>query len=338
MNGGLGLVVFFHNKAQDPINPIDTLHMNMNEINALDLNLFLALNALLRERNVTRAAVELGITQSAMSHRLKNLRQVFEDPLLVRGEEGYLLTPTAQRLEPYVRRGLREFRLALENRNSFQPQFSERTFCLLTYDYVDYLVIPHLLKLLQEQAPGVRLKIRPLQQNDWAHALEQGEADLAIGTWFSEDMNLKKRQLFEDHFLTAVGRSHPYKQRILDLETYLSWPHALISTTGKGPSAVDHALQNIGRERRVLVQLPSFTAAPMLLLQSNLFLTAPRFLLKELARHLPIRLYPPPVDLNQWSLNMAWHERFQSDAAHAWLRDLISDAAMLAKGQEDVTF
>ena len=186
--------------------------MEMNDIHALDLNLFLALDSLLREKSVTRAAESLGVTQSAMSHRLKNLRRLFDDPLLVRGEEGYLLTPTAQRLEPYVNRGLTEFRLALENKNRFDPATSNRTFYLLTYDYVDHLIVPHLLSLIQQTAPNVRLIVRPLLQAQWARALEQGEADLAVGVYFPDSHVLKKRRLLEDNFLTAIGHKGNFHQ------------------------------------------------------------------------------------------------------------------------------
>lgn len=307
--------------------------MKMNEINTLDLNLFLALEHLLQHRSVTRAAEHMGITQSAMSHRLKNLRAVFDDPLLVRGEEGYLLTPTAQRLLPYISRGLTELRLALENRNQFNPATETRTFRLLTYDYVDLLVLPHLLQQFRKDAPNIHLKIRPLPQEGWERTLEQGRADLAVGTFFPDRASFMKRKLFEDNFLSGLGPNHPHQEDTLDLDTFLNGAHALISTTGKGPGAVDSALLKINKTRNVVVQLANFATAPLLLMKSDLILTAPKLMLHHLAENLPLRLFKPPIALNDWPLNMVWHQRFNADAAHQWLREQVLLAANKALQQ-----
>lgn len=298
----------------------------------LDLQLLVALEALIEHRNVTRAAVDLGITQSAMSHRLRRLRALLDDPVVVPARQGLVPTPRAQRLGGVVSRSLHELRAALKIAEHFDPATSDRTFTVVTSDFAEFEILPRVLEELSRVAPRVSVTmIEPFP--GLLEALERGEADLVVGPQVSAP-GLIQRKVGEDGFGTVVRRDHPRVGRHLDLDTFVALRHLVINPVGvSGISLVDEALAKLGRRRDVAMRVPHFLGAPFIAARSDLVLTGPYGLLRRATELLPLRLFEPPIELPLGRIFMSWHERVTEDPGHAWLRDVAGrcTAAVIAK-------
>jgi DNA-binding transcriptional LysR family regulator len=306
------------------------------QLAGVDLNLIVAFDALARERSVTRAAHRVGVTQSAMSHALRRLRDLLGDPLLVRGRSGMALTPRAESLVVPLRSGLMTLGRALAQPSVFEPATARRAFCLATPDLFDVLAIPLLLERIRRDAPGVDIAIVPLDEPRLADRLETGEVDAAIAPQI-EDLpsepasvsGLVRRRLFRDRFICFIRADHPAvrRKRRLSLASYAALSHALVSPRGEGPGLVDRILEQQGLTRRVALRLPHFYSALAIVAKSDLILTAPAGLALLVPGGLKVLALPPPLRLPQHSVNLLWHERFTKDPGHGWLRSLIVDVA-----------
>lgn len=287
----------------------------------LDLNLLLALDALLLERSVTRAAARVGLTQSAMSHKLRRLREVFDDDLLVGGRQGMVPTERALALAGPVRRGLLELHAAIRITAPFDPPTAERGFTILTSDYADFVILPRVLEHLGRHAPGIGIRIRP-PTGAVGQALEDGSADLVMGPAM-EGSGLKQRTVFQETFVVIVRPDHPAldDDGALPLPRYVEQGHVLVSADD-GPGIVDRALAEHGLRRRVVLRTPYFVGVPFMVARSELVATLPRALAEEAATVVPLRLLPPPLPLPSFRVTMTWHERAHRDPAHEWLREL----------------
>lgn len=297
------------------------------DLSGINLNLVVALDALLAEASVTRAAARVGVTQSAMSHSLRQLRELLGDALLTRGRGGMMLTPRAQQLAAPLHRGLLELQRALRNEPVFDPLTTTRRFTLLTGDYFAAALLPGLLGLLGREAPHVDLVIRHLIPAQVSAQLESGEVDLTLGAFPDPDPALRQQKLFTEDFVCVVRRGHPATRKGLDLDTYLRLSHILISPRGEGAGAVDVALAQLGHTRRIALRLPYFLTAPLAVVDSDLILTAPRRLVETFIGAWPLQLLSPPVTLKPFDVLQVWHERFSSDPGHRWLRSLVARAA-----------
>lgn len=338
------------------MSPTIDIHESMNAIHgaagadlperlaAVDLNLLVALDALARERSVTRAAKRLGVTQSAMSHALRRLRALFADPLMVRGRGGMALTPRAEALVAPVRSGLVALGRALSDPDAFEPRSARRAFCLSSPDLFDALAVPPLLERARREAPGVDLAVVAPNERTLARRLETGEIDLAVvpridtpraSPWALEAPGLVCRTLFRDRFVCVLRAGHPalgagrdrrHEPR-LSLERFVSLSHALVSPGGEGRGVVDLELERRGLGRRVALRVPNFYTALVAVAKSDLVLTAPSALRALWSSELPLVALRSPLALPRHSLNLFWHERFSNDPGHRWLRTLMTEVA-----------
>lgn len=312
-----------------------TMIMTRTHLSSLDLNLLLALDALLQERHVTRAASRMSLTQSAMSRALARLRATFDDPILVRSGRGMVLSPRAHALAAPLRRALDELDVIVGERPSFDPASAARTFQIATVDYAASLVLPALLARLAQEAPRVNLAIQPIPQ-DIDAALEGGTLDLVVAPRRRSAPGLVWRRIYSEPFVTLVREGHPGVGKALTLHQFCSLPHIVVAPEGRPGSNVDDALTRRGLQRRVALRLPSFLTAPLLVAQSDLILTTTESLARRFAELLPLRVLVPPVPLAPCTLAIAWHEKQRADPAHAWLRHAIAEAAAsLAPSPED---
>ncbi|MCB9652418.1 MAG: LysR family transcriptional regulator [Deltaproteobacteria bacterium] len=317
------------------------LMMGDLDLAGMNLNLLVALDALLRTRSVTRAAERLGVTQSAMSHSLKQLRGAFEDELLVRTGAGLVMTPRAERLAARLGPGLDALKAALQDDPPFEPRTTTRRFSLVSGDYLGVGVLPELLGLLRSEAPQADLDFSTIARGlDAAHylgRLERGDADLFMGAMVAERPAIKRRVLYTEGFACLVRADHPEVKRSLTLSRYTRLGHILITTSGEGASVVDTRLAALGRSRRVAVRVASFMAAPVAVAASDLVLTAPASLAVHFARRYPLRILPPPLELSSFDIVQLWHERMDDDPGHGWLRGAVARAAkaFARRWQED---
>lgn len=293
----------------------------LSELQAINLNELLVLDALLDEGNVTRAARRVGLSQSAMSHALGRLRRSFDDQLLVRSGNRLVLTPRAEQLKGKLRAGLEQLARAVRGEVAFDPATSQRRFTIATTDIVAIRVLPPFLERMRREAPGLELQVVGLDERSVYDALEGGEIDLAHVVNRQSPPGFRRRLAFREGFACLARADHPsLRDGTLSLEDYAALPHALISPTGQGSGVVDRALAAIGLERRVSLRVQFFLLAPLLIANSDLVLTAPRRLSEQFASWAGLALFDPPLELPGFDVHGIWHERFQDDPAHRWLR------------------
>ncbi len=295
---------------------------------ALDLNLFLVFEALMNERNVTRAARIVGLSQPAMSNALGRLRRVFNDQLFIRTSGGMLPTPAAHSLFAAVGPALKEIRAALETPPPvFDPGGSSRTFHILANDYAEALLITPIIRRLRHQMGNVSLRLyrtQSLFQPPAASALSD-TYDFALGFYpepIALESTLRSEQLWEDRNIVLVRRAHPEIKSRLSVRKYADARHVAVFYKTEGPGLIDTLLAQQGLIRHQAVLVPHFSTVPDLVASSNMIATFPeRF--SRLFRHLKLRHLPVPIAMPPFRLTMVWHERRENDPAHRWLRDRI---------------
>jgi DNA-binding transcriptional LysR family regulator len=293
-------------------------------IGRVDLNLLVYLDVLLRERNVTRAADQLGLSQPAMSNGLRRLRDLFDDPLLVRTSEG--MTPT-ERAEEVVRGLLATVDKAVQPRTDFDAKSARRVFRIMASDYAESTLMPRILLKLRESAPGITLDIMTPSDVSFQD-VEQGKVDMAINRFDALP------QSFHQKVVSA-------KNAVLwdfSLDSYLQAQHVWVSKTGMGVGVgvnpddvqrlgwVDEALNRQGKKRRITMFTRHYQAAMLLAEQTDLIVTLPSkaaFLQRNNPR---VVVKPPPFEIPPIDLKMAWSPLLHNDPAHRWMRQLTVDA------------
>ncbi len=304
------------------------------DLHAVDLNLLVALDALTRERSVTKAAARAGVTQSAMSHTLRRLRDLFGDPLLVRGRGGMVLTPRAEALTIPLRSGLLSLGRTLSEPQPFEPESATRAFRIVSPDLFDLLVLPTLFRRLGERAPSIDLAVAPTPPR-LSEALETGEVDLAIYPVLVDakpfdlreqlDPELQRRTLFRDEFRCFHRPGHPaFERSRLTLKAFAGLDHVLVSPGGEGPGLVARVLAEQGTTRRIALRVPHFATALEVVAGSDLVLTGPSSL-TSCPGGTSLVMRPAPLQLPPHAITMLWHARFTEDPAHRWFRSLMVD-------------
>lgn len=300
----------------------------------VDLNLLTVFRALDEARSVTRAAKALGVSQPALSHALRRLREAFDDAMFVRTPSGMVPTPRAETLAPIIRETLaRVERDILGRGDAFRPETLTRTFRVQATDFVEALLVPKLLETLRIAAPSVSVSLVPTQFGRFGPTLPReplfsGACDLAIAG-YSSDLpdGFYQQRLFVDRFACAVRKGHPRiaAKRKLTLDTYCEIPHVLIAPGGELRGAVDRALDRVRRTRRVAVGVSGFLVAGFIVSRTDAVLTAPSRLIALLAESLSLAMFEPPIALTQVQVVQAWHARNHEDAAHKWLRETLRE-------------
>ncbi len=296
-------------------------------LRAVDLNLLVALQALLAERNVTRAAKAVGLTQPAMSNALSRLRDLFGDPLLIRTPGGMQPTPRAEGLTAPLAAALRQIEAEVLRSKVFQPESCDLTFNVATQDYEQLVLLPPLMEKLAKVAPRVRLHITTHRDRLPIEDLQQGRIDFMIGVQQESHAGLYKTPLLDDRFICAMHDKHPDVKARLTLQRYAALDHLLISPYGGMSGYVDEALADHGLTRNVKLAVPHFSLAPFVLLRSNFVLTLPERAARLFADHLPIKLAKPPLEIPGFSEFLFWHERTHGDPAYAWFRQILKEVA-----------
>ncbi|MEI9936503.1 MAG: LysR family transcriptional regulator [Pseudomonadota bacterium] len=302
------------------------MHMvHDNALSSIDLNLLVILRALLRERHVTRAARQVGLSQSATSHALARLRELCGDPLLVRHGRSLELTPRATRLLPGLERGLTELQGVVTREPAFDPKRARRLFSLGMADYAQALLLRPLLRSLRLAAPEIDLNVVTFP--NLQELLESGGLDLAISVTGAITPALSTQPLFDDGFVCMVRRGHPSVRGKLTLDAYLSLHHVVVAPSGTSGSVVDTELDRLGLVRRVALRVSSFLVAPIVVAETDFISTTPERLARRLAKRFALHLMPPPFPIPRFELSLAWHPRFDDDPAHRWLRGFVSRAS-----------
>jgi DNA-binding transcriptional LysR family regulator len=297
---------------------------NRLELASFNLNLLVALDGLLSQRSVTAAAKRVRVTPSAMSHSLSELRILLDDPLLVRAGRGMVLTPRAEALVGPLHRLLVDAEHLLRGGATFDPKTTERRFVIAAPDFLATLLLPSLIEAAAHEAPGISLEIVPSVRRGNAWLLESGDLDLALGAIVDEAPSIRRMDLCTEGFACAARKGHPKIKGKLDLDTYASTAHLLITLgDDSGPTWIDQELAKHGKKRRVAARVRYFMAAPLVIARTDLLLTGPSMLIRYFADLVPLQVLDPPIDLPTYPEEAYWHERFDEDPAHLWMRNLL---------------
>lgn len=293
----------------------------MTNIRNLDLNLLRAFSVLLAERNVSRAAQHLHVTQPTVSGMLSRLRVIFDDPLFVRTQHGLLPTPRAEALAPGLHR-LIDDATALVSPEIFTPQASTATPLFSVNDYMQSVLMVPLIARLRQMAPHMNVGIRNLEVAALTPMLARGAIDMAITIPEFTDATLNTRFLYREEYVAVVREAHPIRTRRPSLKQFLSYEHVLVSPSAgsfKGP--VDEALGKLGETRRVAVSVPSFFVLIEVLQEDDFIAFMPKRLFDREARNL--REIEAPIEVPGFDVVVAWHTRTNAEPAHAWVREML---------------
>ena len=302
-------------------------------ISKIDLNLLVYLDVLLREKNVTRAADQLSITQPAMSNGLKRLRELFSDPILVRTSEGMMPTARALQLQPIVRDVLSKLEATIQPETEFDPATSNRTFRIMSSDYAETTLIAKVLGELRVQAPSVTLDIVTPSDVSF-HDVELGKVDMAINRFEELPMSFHQKVIWYDTFSCMVNKDHLCIPDF-DLDSYLNHQHVWVSKTGFGVGVgidpnevqklgwVDAELAKLGKKRDIRVFTRHYHMALWLAKEQGLIATLPTKATEIYADNSDVIVLEPPFDIPPIALKMAWSPLLHHDAGHIWLRRLI---------------
>ncbi|MBP5972381.1 LysR family transcriptional regulator [Brasilonema sp. CT11] len=310
--------------------------MDKIDLLKVDLNLLLVLHALLLERNVTNAGKRIGLSQSATSHTLGRLRELFNDPLLVRSKKKMVPTPYALELLEALEKILLDIKLLIQP-TVFEPKTAQGTIHLAASDYSIVVILPKVLKLICDNAPHLNLECHHWR-SDTLDLLRSGEIDLGLGVLnLPQTTEFKCQKLFVEDFVSVVRADHPITLTDFTVESYVAWSHALITITNspvnaipKSPTShVDTVLSGLGVKRRVMLKLPHFLAAPMIVAHSDLILTLPRRIAMLFANYTNLAILEPPIELGQYEYMQIWHMRRDHDPLHIWVREIIASQTQL---------
>lgn len=291
----------------------------MDNLRRIDLNLLVTLEALLTERNVTRAAKRLHLSQPSVSVQLRRLREIFADPLLSRSASGMAPTTRGQALVAPLRAALGEMRQVLELRHPFDPATAQTTWHIAAADYGEYAIVLPMLAHLRKLAPATRLAIREASHSRMVKLMDGGTIDLAFLITEAVPEHFHSRALFKEHYVVVARKRHPAFKRKLTIDTLCELEHVIVSPEGGGFRGVtDAALESRGRKRRVVLSVPHFLFVPDVLTRSDLVALLPSRLVKNRFDHLQV--VAPPLPIPAYEMAMMWHERSHLDPAHVWLR------------------
>lgn len=291
----------------------------------LNLNLLVALDALLATASVSAAARRVGLTQSSMSHALARLRALLDDPLLVRSGRGMAPTPRARELAPAVEEALRRVAEVFAPREAFDPATARTRFRLAVPDVAQLLLLPTLYARLAREAPHVTLDIDPRAHGFDPEALASGAVDVTSAPRRPLPPGFHAREVVPAEPLVCLARcDHPeLAARRLTLRRWLALPHVVVGTGG----TVDRALEARGLVRQVALRVPAFLVLPWLVAETDMVAAVPRSVARRLARELPLALHRLPLRLDHEGILMIWHARTHAAPAHRWLRGLLAGIA-----------
>jgi len=300
----------------------------MHKINGkkLDLNLLMAFDALLRERGVTRAAEQLGLTQSAMSHALSRLRLFFNDPLFVRVGDAMHPTPKAEQLGETVLAIVAMVQNDLISQTGFDASMARRAFKLSMTDMGELVFLPKLIEQLRIQAPHCSIRTMQIPPERVEVALESGEVDLALGSLSTVPQGLFQQELFQHHFVTLISSANKEVGGHITLDQFCRMQHIVVTQSGKS-DFYDRVIEENGVQRDVYLITPHFLVVPLLLEKNpDMVATVPLELGRVFQKYRGVRMLDPPVPLPSFSIRQHWHPRYHHDEANIWLRRMVKEA------------
>lgn len=291
-----------------------------------DLNLLVAFDALMLERNVSRAAAKLGITQPALSHALKRLRATFDDELFIRARNHMQPTARALSLHGPIRNALEECESVLDQHGSFDPTSAKRTFKLSMSDGTAAIVLPAVVTTLRQDAPEINLNVGDATRVETIARLVSGEIDLAIGVFPGLPPDILKEEIYRDSLVCVADQKNSKLRRgHMDFDSYLSCPHVTVAFDQHSGFELDDMLTRLGIKRRIVAVLPHYLLIPLVVRGNDLVGHVRRQFSAGFGEFPGIAVFEPPLPMQipELSFQQIWHRRKDADPGHRWLRQVI---------------
>jgi len=288
-------------------------------LNQLDLNLFVVFDAIYQERNLTRAAEVLSLSQPAVSNALSRLRKSFNDRLFVRTPQGMVPTPVAENIVVRAQQALQLMHSCVQEGDVFKPEQAQKVFRFSMNDLSEALMLPPLLEHLHTHAPGISLSSETLRRQEASKDLASGALDFVVDVPMSHDANLCHQRLSTEEYVCAVREGHPLLEQELDLKAYLQLTHVHISSSKRKQGHVDIALNALGHSRNIQLRLQHYLSAPRIIRHTDLACTMP----VRLAKAYGLVGIPLPFKMPQLEWHLYWHKSADGDQANKWLRDTL---------------
>ncbi len=297
-------------------------------LNSVDLNLLVVFEALLDERNVTRAAERVARAQPSVSNALNRLRYLFKDELFIRTPNGMIPTSKALELEQPIREALNGVRIALATHDEFDPQQCEGTIHLATSDTVELVLVPTLLKRLQESAPRVNLRFHPLDKDHIHGQIDAGDIDVALGVFDPIPKRFESAHLYDDHFVCIARKQHPDIDERLTLNTFCNTPHIFTSLRDDTQRLVKAELKKRHKPApRTAVTVAHFLVVPHLIAQSDFIAIVSQRLASQIANQANCRIYTPPIKFAPWSIHSLRSKTLKQTPVQQWFHQFLLQTA-----------
>ena len=296
-------------------------------ISRTDLNLFVVLDAIYSQGNITRASQTLNLSQPALSHALARLRAMFDDPLFVR--QGALMVPTpfTRGIITQVRQGLQLFEASLQADQSFNPAQTQRSFHLGLRDVFEATILPPLLQKIAEQAPGISIASVRVDRREIETALSSGNLDMVLEVPIPLVGNIRQQRVSRDRLIVLSRKGHsqmPKKKSVpLDLDNYLQQRHVLVSSRRQGMGLEDFELNREGLRRQISLRCQHYFAACRVVSETDLLLTMPEQYASIANAQFMNRIDPFPLATQPIDAHLYWHASADNDPANAWLREQL---------------
>jgi DNA-binding transcriptional LysR family regulator len=289
-------------------------------LNTIDLNLFIVFDAIYQQRNLTRAAAVLCMSQPAVSNALGRLRRTLDDQLFVRCVGGVSPTPMAESIVGRVQEALQLLNSSVSETAVFDPAKSKKIFRLSMNQLAEAMLLPSLLNMLAEQAPHIGIESYYVDRGDLERELAAGTIDLALDVPMVAGPQVCIEPLNRHRYVCVGRQENSCLGSHISLEQYLSLDHIQVSSRRQGPSFEDVALNRLGLKRQVKVRLPHFQVAAKLVEQTDMLLTIPY----NMAKRLPLKILELPFASEALNWNLYWSKSADQDQANVWLRQLLS--------------
>ena len=293
------------------------------ELRDVDLNLLVVFDRLLVHRRMNAVAQSLGVTQPAVSNALARLRRLLGDELFLRTSRGMQPTAFAQRLAEPVSAALGTLHGALNQRATFDPSASARTFVLAMTDIGEIYFMPPLMRTLARLAPGVSISTVRNVTATLKEDLEAGRVDLALGLIPDLKAGFFQRRLFRHRYVCMFRRGHPLDKGRVTMQEFSAAEHVVVVAAGTGHNRVDTMLDVSGVRRRIRLRVPHFVAVGHILAETDLIATVPERFAQRVVEPFGLAYVPHPAKLPEIAINVFWHARSHRDPANQWLRSLV---------------
>jgi DNA-binding transcriptional LysR family regulator len=300
--------------------------MKTVHLSRIDLNLFVVFDAIYTEGGITRASKRLSLTQPAISHALGRLRELFDDPLFIRQSKAMIPTPLARVMIDPVRQSLRGFEATLKRVDRFDPATARKHFTVGMRDVRELTMLPNLLRSVTRAAPFIDIAIVRAERKQLETELAAGTLDAAIDVRLALSDEVRRQPIHAERLVVVARPRHPTVKRELDLETYLSQEHILVSTRRRGFGVEDYELSRHGLKRRIRLRCQHYFAACRVVSETDLILTMAERYARIVNRLFRNRVLPFPLEVPDYDAYLYWHVNAETDPANQWLREQLMGA------------